>query len=56
MKYLTVHQQLELLKNKQFNQLIEYAKVHNLNQRVVQALLSQIKTLEDEKQSATSIH
>ncbi len=56
MKYLTVRQQLELLKNKQFNQLIEYAEVHNLNQRVVQALLSQIKALEDEKQTATSIH
>lgn len=56
MKYLKINEQLELLKNKRFDELIAYAKEHNLNQRVVQALLSQLKELTEEKQSAVSIH
>ena len=52
MKYLKINEQLELLKNKRFDELIK----HNLNQRVVQALLSQLKELTEEKQSAVSIH
>mgnify|MGYP000810431394 FL=1 len=51
-----INEQLELLKNKRFDELIAYAKEHNLNQRVVQALLSQLKELTEEKQSAVSIH
>ena len=53
MKYLKINDQLELLKNKRFDELIAYAKEHNLN---VQALLSQLKELTEEKQSAVSIH
>ena len=56
MKYLKINEQLELLKNKRFDELIAYAKEHNLNQRVVQVLLSQLKELTEEKQSAVSIH
>lgn len=56
MKYLKINEQLELLKNKRFDELIAYAKEYNLNQRVVQALLSQLKELTEEKQSAVSIH
>ncbi len=55
MKYLKVYEQLELLKNKQFDKLIAYAKEHNLNQRVVQAMLTQLKEL-TEKESTASIH
>ena len=31
MKYLKINEQLELLKNKRFDELIAYAKEHNLN-------------------------
>lgn len=56
MKYLSVRQQINLLKNDDFDRLTEYAKVHNLNQRVVLALLAKIKELQSERREAASIH
>ena len=54
-KYLTVSQQLEMLKNNQLDELIEYTKEHNLNYNVVRILLNRLKeavTVQD----STSIH
>ena len=56
MGYLSVNKQLELLKNKEYDKLIEYAKEHNLNQRVVQAMLSQLKELDHRAMPSVSIH
>ena len=42
MKYLKINEQLELLKNKRFDELIAYAKEHNLNQRVVHLLIKSL--------------
>jgi len=56
MKYLKVNEQLELLKDKKFDELIAYAKIHNLNLKVVQAMLQQLKEKNEENKSATSIH
>ena len=54
-KYLTVSKQLEMLKNNQLDELIEYTKEHNLNYNVVRVLLNRLKeavTVQD----TTSIH
>ncbi len=54
---LSFQEQLDLLQNRDFDNLIAYAKVRNLNPRVVVSLLSQMKEMH-EKQSgeAASIH
>ena len=54
-KYLTVSQQLEMLKNNQLDELIEYTKEHNLNYNVVRILLNRLKEAVAVKDSS-SIH
>lgn len=54
-KYLTVSQQLEMLKNNQLDELIEYTKEHNLNYNVVRVLLNRLKEVVT-VQDSTSIH
>lgn len=56
MKYLKVHEQLEMLKNNQLDELIEYTKVHNLNHNVVRILLDRLKEAVAERESGSSIH
>ena len=54
-KYLTVSKQLEMLKNNQLDELIEYTKEHNLNYNVVRILLNRLKEAVAVKDSS-SIH
>ena len=56
MKYLKVSQQLELLKNKEYDKLYEYAQEHNLNHGVVKALISELKELAEKQKAPSSIH
>lgn len=54
-KYLTVSQQLEMLKNNQLDELIEYTKEHNLNYNVVRILIIRLKEAVT-AQDSISIH
>ena len=54
---LSFQEQLDLLQNRDFDNLIAYAKVRNLNPRVVVSLLSQMKEMhEKQSREAASIH
>ena len=55
-KYLNVNQQLELLKNDDYETLLKYQETHNLNYRVVRVLLQRLLEKQAAEKQSTSIH